>query len=80
MTEPRLGPETPPDSPLTLEDVMSSPVYRTLMTPTVAPGAAAFEFDLPRLDGETHRPSGERVRLGDFAGVQPVALVFGSYT
>ena len=59
---------------------MSSPVYRTLMTPTVAPGAAAFGFDLPRLDGETHRPSGERVRLGDFAGVQPVALVFGSYT
>ena len=50
------------------------------MTPTVAPGAAAFPFDLPRLDGETHRPSGERVRLGDFAGVQPVALVFGSYT
>ena len=50
------------------------------MTPTVAPGAAAFGFDLPLLDGETHRPSGERVRLGDFAGVRPVALVFGSYT
>ena len=50
------------------------------MTPTLAPGAAAFPFDLPLLDGETHRPSGERVRLGDFAGVQPVALVFGSYT
>ena len=74
------GPETPPDSPLTLEDVMSSPAYLRLMTPTLAPGEAAFLFDLPLLDAETHRPSGERVRLGDFAGVQPVALVFGSYT
>ena len=74
------GPETPPDSLLTLEDVMSSPSYRRLMTPTLAPGEAAFAFDLPLLDGETHRPSAERVRLGDFTGVQPVALVFGSYT
>ena len=59
---------------------MSSAAYRRLMTPTLAPGDAAFPFDLPLLDAETHRPSGERVRLGDFAGVQPVALVFGSYT
>ena len=80
MSEPRLGPETPPDSPLTLEDVMSSPSYLRLMTPTLAPGAAAFPFDLPLLDGESHRPSGERIRLGDFTGVRPVALVFGSYT
>ena len=80
MTEPRLGPETPPDSPLTLEDVMSSPAYRRLMTPTVAPGATASGFDLPLLDPETHRPSGERVRLADLAGRRPVALVFGSYT
>ncbi len=35
---------------------------------------------VPLLDAETHRPSGERVRLADFAGVRPVALVFGSYT
>jgi hypothetical protein len=80
MEDPRSGPETPADSPLTLEDVMSSPSYLRLMTPTLAPGAPAFSFDLPLLDGETHRPSGERVRLSDFAGVQPVALVFGSYT
>jgi hypothetical protein len=80
MAEPRLGPETPPDSPLTLEDVMSSPVYLRLMTPTLAAGDAAFPFDLPLLDAETHQPSGNRVRLGDFAGVRPVALVFGSYT
>ena len=80
MGDPRLGPETPADSPLTLEDVMSSPSYLSLMTPTLAPGAAAFAFDLPLLDAATQCPSGERVRLADFAGVRPVALVFGSYT
>jgi hypothetical protein len=73
-------PETPADSPLTLEDVMTSPFYGRLMTPEVAPGDPAFPFELPLLDPETHRPSGGRVRLADFAGVRPVALVFGSYT
>ena len=68
------GPETPPDSPLALEDVMSSPAYRRLMTPELALGDPAFPFDLPLLDGEC------RVRLADFAGNRPVALVFGSYT
>jgi hypothetical protein len=65
---------------LTLEDVMSSPEYLRLMTPQLSPGDPAFPFDLPLLEPETHSPSGERVRLGDLAGVQPVALVFGSYT
>jgi hypothetical protein len=74
------GPETPPDSPLTLEDVMSSPAYRRLMTPELAPGDRAFPFDLPLLDPETYGPSGARIRLADFAGERPVALVFGSYT
>ena len=69
-----MGPETPADSPLTLGDVMSSPVYGRLMTPQLAPGDPAFPFDLPLLGGEG------RVRLADFAGVRPVALVFGSYT
>jgi hypothetical protein len=73
-------PRTPPDSPLTLDDVMSSPSYRALMTPGLAPGDPAFPFDLPVLDPDTHRPSGERVRLADIAGSRPVALVFGSYT
>jgi hypothetical protein len=68
------APETPADSPLTLEDVMSSPSYRRLMTPELAPGDPAFPFDLPLLDG-----SG-RVRLADFGGERPVALIFGSYT
>jgi hypothetical protein len=65
---------TPADSPLTLEQVMSSPFYGALMAPELAPGDPAFDFDLPRLDG-----SG-RVHLSDFAGERPVALVFGSYT
>jgi hypothetical protein len=75
-----MEPPTPADSPLRLHDVMSSPFYLRLMTPELAPGDPAFPFDLPLLDPETHRPSGERVRLADFAGVRPVALVFGSYT
>jgi hypothetical protein len=73
-------PRTPADSPLRLADVMSSPVYGRLMTPELEIGHPARPFDLPLLDPETHRPSGERVRLGDFAGERPVALVFGSYT
>jgi hypothetical protein len=68
------GPETPADSPLTLEDVMSSPAYRRLMTPELPPGDPAFPFDLPVLDADS------RVRLADFAGERPVALIFGSYT
>ena len=76
MAESTAGPETPSDSPLTLGDVMSSPFYGKLMTPELGPGDPAFPFDLPLLDG------GDRVRLrlADFAGERPVALVFGSYT
>jgi hypothetical protein len=73
-------PPTPADSPLRLGDVMSSPFYRNLMAPELAPGDAAFDFDLPLLDPATHRPSGTRVRLAEYAGERPVALVFGSYT
>ncbi len=67
-------PETPPDSPLELEDVMSSPAFQRLMTPELAPGDPAFPFDLPLLGGRG------RVLLSEFAGERPVALVFGSYT
>ncbi|HEX9415786.1 MAG TPA: hypothetical protein VF895_03670 [Gaiellaceae bacterium] len=66
-------PGTPSDSPLTVEDVMASPVYRDLMTPKLSVGDPAFPFELPRDAGET-------VRLADVIGVTPVALVFGSYT
>jgi len=74
------APETPADSPLTLELAMASPLYQRLMAPELHPGEPAFPFELPLLDPATHRPSGERVRLADFAGARPVALVFGSYT
>ena len=74
------APETPADSPLTLEQAMASPLYRRLMAPELRPGEPAFPFELPLLDPTTHRPSGEHVRLADFAGERPVALVFGSYT
>ena len=67
------GPPTPADSPLTMEDVLSSPFHRDLMTAKLAPGEPAFLFELAG-------PEGDRVDIADFAGVQPVALVFGSYT
>ena len=73
-------PETPTDSPLTLDDVMSSPVYLALRTPDLAVGDDAFDFELPLLDGRTYERTGETVRLSSFAGDRPVALVFGSYT
>jgi hypothetical protein len=43
---------------------------------TLAPalGAHAPDFDLPRLGGA------DRVRLSQFRGRKPVALIFGSYT
>ena len=68
------APETPADSPLTLEQAMASPLYRRLMAPELRPGEPAFRFDLPLLDG------GGRMRLADLAGDRPVALIFGSYT
>jgi peroxiredoxin len=67
------APETPADSPLTMEDVLASPVYRDLMTPKLQVGDPAYAFELPSEDGEI-------VRLADFAGRVPIALVFGSYT
>jgi hypothetical protein len=64
----------PADSPLGLPDILSSPVYRDLSTPSVAVGDDAVDFELPALDG------GGTVRLSSFKGDKPVALVFGSYT
>jgi hypothetical protein len=64
----------PEDSPLTVKDVMASPNYRDLMTPMVAQGDLAPDFELPTLVG------GETVSLSSLLGGRPVALVFGSYT
>ncbi len=67
------------DLPLRMEEVLASAFYRDLMTPKLASGDPAFDFELPRLDTDD-RPTGETVRLSSYAGKQPVALVFGSYT
>jgi hypothetical protein len=63
-----------PGSPLTLDDVMASPMHRDLMTATVAEGDEAPDFELPRLGGDG------TVRLSSLLAGGPVALVFGSYT
>jgi hypothetical protein len=62
----------PPDSPLTLQDVMSRDDYRDLMTPKVAEGDLAPDFELPSL--------GTGVGLSALLADRPVALIFGSYT
>jgi hypothetical protein len=74
--------DTPADSPLTLETLMSRADYRDLSTPKLAVGDTAFDFELPRLDYSDGTPvaTGATVRLSAFRGVQPVALIFGSYT
>jgi hypothetical protein len=64
----------PKDSPLTLKDVMARADYRDLMTPKVAQGDLAPDFELPRLDGDGD------VRLVSLLEERPVALIFGSYT
>src|SRR3954452_20204402 len=65
---------TPADSPLTLRTLTQRDDYRDLHTPKLRVGDPAFDFELPRPDG------GDAVRLSRFRGVQPVALIFGSYT
>jgi hypothetical protein len=62
------------DSPLTVKDVMTRADYRDLMTPKVAEGDLAPDFELPRVDGES------TVRLASLLEERAVALVFGSYT
>jgi len=73
---------TPPDSPMTLADVMSSAAMRDLSTPKLGEGDPAADFTLATMD----LPGGERpatpraVALSQFRGKRPVALIFGSYT
>lgn len=76
VTNLRLGRgQAPQGSPLTLQDVLSSPDYRNLMTAKIAEGDLAPDFELPRVDG------GGTVRLSSLLDDgKPVALVFGSYT
>jgi hypothetical protein len=64
----------PPDSPLTLQDVMSRADYKDLRTAKVAVGDLAPDFQLARVDRNG------TVRLRSLLDKLPVALVFGSYT
>ena len=53
--------------------------YQDLQTPKIGPGDPAPDFSLPVLDANRGLTS-QFVRLSDYAGTQPVALIFGSYT
>jgi hypothetical protein len=64
----------PPDSPLTLQDVMSRADYTDLRTAEVAVGDLAPDFELARADRNG------TIRLRSLLDELPVALVFGSYT
>jgi hypothetical protein len=64
----------PKDSPLTMQDVLTSADYRNLMTAKVSVGDPAPDFDLARIDGAG------TVSLSSLTADQPVALIFGSYT
>src|SRR3989442_11745750 len=77
-----VGADTPSDSPLTLKELMRRDDYRDLMTPKISAGQPAFDFELPRHDFSdgAGAATGVTVRLSSFRGVQPVALIFGSYT
>ena len=74
--------DTPEDSPLTMRALMRREDYRDLMKPKIGPGRPAFDFELPRHDFSdgVGAETGATVCLSDFRDVQPVALIFGSYT
>jgi hypothetical protein len=76
------SPETPPDSPLTMQDVVTSPMYRDLTTTKLRVGDPAFPFALTRLDRSEGalRTGANTISLESFRRKQPVALIFGSYT
>jgi hypothetical protein len=78
VADERKLPDTPADSPLTMEEAVA--VNRDLATAKLAVGDPAFHFDLPLLDGDGSRATGETVSLAELGRDRPVALVFGSYT
>ena len=74
--------DTPADSPLTLKTLKGREDYQDLSTPKLTEGDPAFDFELPRYDFSDGNAdaTGATVRLSKFRSVQPVALIFGSYT
>ena len=74
--------DTPDDSPLTLKTLTSRDDYRDLSTAKLANGDPAFDFELPQHDFSDGNAvaTGATIRLSEFRSVQPVALIFGTYT
>ena len=74
--------DTPRDSPLTMKALLRREDYRDLMTPKIAHGQPAFDFELSQHDFDegAGMATQKTVRLSGFRDVQPVALIFGSYT
>lgn len=66
-------------APKTREEVVNSEEHRDLGTPKLGVGDPAIDFSLPVLDPQ-HGLTDRVVRLSDYAGQSPVALIFGSYT
>jgi hypothetical protein len=73
---------TAADSPMTLEEYMTSAERLALSTPDVEVGQTAPDFALPVYDfsGGNQQSTGRVLRLVEVARDQPVALIFGSYT
>ena len=67
---------------MSMKDTLRSPVYRDLSTPKLRAGDEAFTFELSLLDMSEgiERRTSQKVRLAEYRGVRPVALIFGSYT
>jgi hypothetical protein len=74
--------DTPDDSPLTLKTLMSREDYRDLSMAKLSVGDVAFDFELPEygFTEGTAVATGATVRLSEFRSLNPVALIFGSYT
>ena len=73
---------TPADSPKTPMDIMADPQHQRLATAEVSAGGPAYGFSAPVYDFSTGArvATGDVFNLLDSARVQPVALIFGSYT
>jgi hypothetical protein len=61
------------------DEIRATAWYQDLTTPKLGPGAPAADFSLPVLDAN-HGLTNATVRLSDYGGKKPVALMFGSYT
>lgn len=74
--------QTAPGSAMTMKEAMASPIYRDLWTPRIRVGDSAIPFELPLLEthGDVQQTPGKKVRLAEYLGRQPLALIFGSYT